>query len=163
MEGQLITTYYEADHDRLDELFRQFQASKRSDFRKAKDFFRQFKIGLQRHILWEEQVLFPLFEERTGMKEVGPTAVMRREHSQIKEFLEAIHDKIRQKNPASDEEETGLLEILGAHNQKEEQILYPAIDRLLKNQDREVVFEKMAGITGEELGSCCAEHQEARS
>jgi len=159
METESITTYYEADHDRLDELFRNFQASKRPDFRKAKDFFRQFKIGLQRHITWEEEILFPLFEEKTGMKGTGPTEVMRREHKQVRDLLEAIHQKVKEQDPESGTEERALLEVLGAHNRKEEQILYPTIDRLLNDQDRDAVFQKMAGITGEELGSCCAEHQ----
>ena len=156
MEVQSVTTYYEADHDRLDELFQHFQISKRTDVPKAKDFFRQFKIGLQRHILWEEQILFPLFEERTGMKGMGPTEVMRREHKQIRDLLEAIHWKVQAQDPESDTEETALLEVLGAHNQKEEHILYPAIDRLLSDQQRKDVFHRMEGVTGEELGACCS-------
>ena len=28
--------------------------------------WKEFKIGLQRHIVWEESVLFPRFEHKTG-------------------------------------------------------------------------------------------------
>ncbi|MBI4436679.1 MAG: hemerythrin domain-containing protein [Candidatus Omnitrophica bacterium] len=163
MDKQLIAPYYEADHDRLDGLFRNFQSSKRSDFSKAKESFREFKIGLQRHIIWEEEILFPLFEEKAGMKGMGPTEVMRQEHRQIKNLLEAIHHKVAKQDPGSDAEETALLEVLGAHNQKEEKILYPAIDQFLSDQDREVVFRRMKGVRGEELGSCCGGHQETGS
>jgi len=158
MESESITRYYEADHDRLDGLFRNFQASKRSNFQKAKDSFREFKIGLQRHILWEEHILFPLFEEKTLMKGTGPTEVMRREHIQIKDLLEAIHHKVQAQDSESDQEEEALLEVLGAHNQKEEHILYPAIDRLLSPDERKHVFHRMEGVTGEELGTCCSGH-----
>ena len=158
MEEQSIATYYETDHDRLDDLFKQFQASKRSDFVRAKDCFRQFKIGLQRHIVWEEEILFPVFEARTGMKETGPTKVMRSEHRQIRDFLEAIHLKVQHQDPDSDAEESRLLEVLGSHNQKEEQILYPMIDRLLGNQERQEIFVRMNKVSGEELGSCCSGH-----
>ena len=64
---------YEQDHDRLDELFKTFQQLKRSDFPKAKEAFKEFKFGLQRHIVWEEDLLFPLWEKKTGMSEGGPT------------------------------------------------------------------------------------------
>ncbi len=158
MEKQSIATYYEADHDRLDDLFKQFQASKRSDFVRAKDCFRQFMIGLQRHIAWEEEILFPTFEAQTGMKEAGPTEVMRSEHRQIRDFLEAIHRKVQHQDPESDAEESGLLEVLGAHNQKEEQILYPMIDRLLGNQERQEIFMRMKAVSGEESGICGSAH-----
>jgi hemerythrin superfamily protein len=55
MENQrLITAYFEADHDRLDSLFRHFQLHKRSDMEKAKSYFKVFLQGLKRHIVWEE-------------------------------------------------------------------------------------------------------------
>jgi iron-sulfur cluster repair protein YtfE (RIC family) len=158
METQSIATYYEADHDRLDDLFKQFQASKRSDFVRAKHCFRQFKIGLQRHIVWEEEILFPFFEKETAMKGGGPTEVLRSEHRQIRDFLEAIHSKVLHQDQESDAEESGLLELLGSHNQKEQQILYPMIDRLLGNQERQDIFMRMKKVSGEELGSCCFGH-----
>ena len=76
-EQKTIREFYEQDHDRLDELFKTFQQLKRSDFAKAKEAFKEFKFGLQRHIVWEEDLLFPLWEEKTGMSEGGPTFVMR--------------------------------------------------------------------------------------
>ena len=156
MEKQSIATFYEADHARLDNLFKQFQAFKRSAFVRAKACFRQFKIGLQRHIIWEEEILYPIFERETGMKEGGPTDVMRSEHRQIRDFLEAIHRKVQRQDPESDAEESGLLKVLGSHNDKEEQILYPMIDRLLGGQECQEIFTRMKNVSGEELGSCCS-------
>src|SRR5574341_1194166 len=79
------------DHDRLDDIFKNFRTVKNEDLKKAKPLFHDFKIGLQKHIVWEEEILFPIFEKKTGMYETGPTAVMRMEHRQIKDFLEKIH------------------------------------------------------------------------
>jgi len=73
---------------------------------------------------WEEEILFPLFEKKTGMQ-FGPTYVMRNEHKEIAAHLESIHKKVQKADPSSDREEQKLLEVLGAHNQKEEAILYP--------------------------------------
>jgi regulator of cell morphogenesis and NO signaling len=150
-----ISKYFEADHDRLDDLFKNFQKTKRSDFPKAKGFFKDFKFGLQRHIVWEEEILFPLFEEKTGMKSGGPTFVMREEHRQIAAALEAIHEKVKNADPNSDLDENNLLTLLGQHNLKEENILYPAIDRVASDVERKAVFEAMEKIPEERYALCC--------
>jgi iron-sulfur cluster repair protein YtfE (RIC family) len=150
-----IKTYFEKDHDRLDELFRNFQKLKRVDYSKAKEFFKEFKFGLQRHIVWEEEILFPIFEQKTGMAYSGPTRVMRVEHEQIGKQLEAIHEKVQKRDPDSDEEEHRLLSLLSLHNQKEEYILYPAIDKSLSDAERAAVFAAMKNIPEERYKVCC--------
>jgi iron-sulfur cluster repair protein YtfE (RIC family) len=157
-EQKTISAFYEQDHDRLDELFKTFQKLKRSDFSKAKEAFKAFKFGLQRHIVWEEGVLFPLWEEKTGMSEGGPTSVMRAEHRQIGQHLEAIHGKVADQNPDSDQEEQALLDLLGSHNMKEERVLYPAIDQLTSAEERETVFQNMKNIPEERYKLCCGQH-----
>jgi regulator of cell morphogenesis and NO signaling len=159
-EHKTIRTFYEQDHDRLDELFKTFQKLKRSDFTKAKEAFKDFKFGLQRHIVWEEDLLFPLWEEKTGMSEAGPTFVMRAEHRQIGQQLEAIHDKVAEQNPDSDPEEEALLAILSSHNMKEERVLYPAIDQATTQDERNAVFRDMDQIPEDRYRVCCEIHQE---
>ena len=56
-EPKTVSTFYAQNHDRLDELFKTFQKLKRSDFPKAKEAFTAFKLGLQRHSVWEEDLL----------------------------------------------------------------------------------------------------------
>ena len=150
-----ITEFFEQDHDRLDELFKTFQQSKRSDFPKAKDAFKEFKFGLQRHIVWEEDLLFPIWEQKTGMSDSGPTPVMRNEHRQIGQQLEAIHQKVADQNPDSDREEQALLDLLGSHNRKEERALYPAIDKVTSPEERQNVFLNMDNIPEERYRLCC--------
>ena len=157
-EQETISAFYEQDHDRLDELFKTFQKLKWSDFAIAKEAFKAFKFGLQRHIVWEEDVLFPLWEEKTGMSEGGPTFVMRAEHRQIGQQLEAIHGKVTEQNPDSDQEEQALLDLLGSHNMKEERVLYPALDQLASAEERETVFQNMKNIPEERYKLCCGQH-----
>lgn len=151
-----VTVYYEHDHDRLDILFRDYQHLKRADFPKAKESFKQFMFGLQKHIVWEEDILFPLFEQKTGMHNGGPTEVMRMEHRMIKKHLEAIHDKVRVGNPDTDSDEMLLLNTLMNHNEKEERILYPAIDRTMNGEEREKVYQTMQNIPEERYKHCCS-------
>src|SRR3989338_3068433 len=157
MTTTTIASYYEKDHDRLDSLFKQFQTLKNSNFDEAKANFREFNRGLRRHIVWEEEIILPLFEAKTGMKDSGPTAVMRMEHREIHKALEAIHDKVRNRSTDSDEDEARLLAVLSAHNQKEESILYPTIDRLAMEQERTEVFKKMEEMPVD-TGTCCGGH-----
>jgi len=131
------------DHDRLEEIFRGFRNAKVADLEKGRALFAEFKEGLERHIFWEEEILFPLFESRTGMRDVGPTAVMRTEHQTIKEILRKIDDSLAARNVRTEELEKELLEVLGAHNDKEEHILYPWIDNTVTEGDRKNAFEKM--------------------
>ena len=157
-EQNTITALYAEDHDRLDELFKTFQASKRSDFAKAKDAFKEFKVGLQRHIVWEEELLFPMWEEKTGMIEDGPTPVMRFEHEQIKQLLDAIHRKVESQDLNSDQEEQALLNLLGSHNRKEEKALYPAIDNVTNADERDTIFTTMKTIPEDRGNTCCSGH-----
>jgi iron-sulfur cluster repair protein YtfE (RIC family) len=156
VEATSISIYYEEDHDRLDQLFRKFQEFKTKDFSRAKEFFVSFKFGLQRHIVWEEEVLFPLFENATGLVDQGPTYVMRLEHRLIGEKLELIHKKVQLKDPNSDSEEQELLSILSSHNDKEEKVLYPAIDQIAQQSGKtNEVFKQMREIPEERYKTCC--------
>ncbi|UVT16114.1 MAG: hemerythrin domain-containing protein [Nitrospira sp.] len=157
-EQRTITAFYAEDHDRLDELFKTFQTSKRSDFVKAKEAFKAFNVGLQRHMLWEEELLFPVWEENTGMIEDGPTPVMRHEHSQIKQLLGAIDQKVERQNLDTDQEEQALLTKLSSHNRKEERALYPAIDQVTSEEERAAVFTNMQSIPEDRYNAGCGPH-----
>ena len=142
-----ILEFMSKDHDSLDNLFEEFNKLRKSDISRAKPLFLNFSAGLQAHIAWEEDILFPIFERGTGMYDTGPTAVMRMEHGHIKNFLEEISGKVL----ADELDELGikLLEVLGSHNQKEENILYPAIDNLTNEQEKKQAIERMTELPSE--------------
>jgi regulator of cell morphogenesis and NO signaling len=154
-----VSSCFEEDHDRLDALLASFHELKRSEFERAKERFREFKFGLQRHIVWEEELLFPLWEQRTGLTDRGPTIVMREEHRRIGKALEALHQKVRQGDPECDAEEQELLRLLSAHNVKEERILYPSIDSQLSEEDRRALFAQMSALPEERYHICCGTHE----
>lgn len=139
---QSIHQHYSEDHDRLDELFHRFQQLKPTDRNGALEAFREFKTGLERHIVWEEEILFPSFEQK--FRQVGgPTAVMRREHQEIRKCLDAIAGKLAHSDFDTEADEKGLLSLLRPHNQKEEEILYPMIDQATGPQERTEIFAEM--------------------
>lgn len=149
-----VLNFMGEDHDRLDGIFKEFKNIKTTDKNKARNLFHEFKIGLQKHIVWEEEILFPLFENKTGMRDTGPTAVMRMEHKKIKDFLERIHCSLS-KNVQTNDLEEGLIEVLTEHNNKEEDILYPWIDNSVSEQEKEEAFTKMENLPPEKYNKCC--------
>ena len=142
-ETRTISGFFQGDHDRLDALLQSFQALKRENFSKAKDAFTRFKSGLERHIRWEEEILFPLWEDKTGMVDGGPTFVMRHEHRRIEEQLRAIDQNLVQDNADDAEPEQVLLAMLAAHNLKEERVLYPAIDQATTSEERSDILKQI--------------------
>ena len=152
-----ITDFMVQDHDRLDGLFRDFQSAKTRDVAKAKECFSEFKRGLQRHIVWEEEFLFPRFEERTGAGNGGPTSVMRLEHRRIKGLLDGVHDRVAAGRMDTDEYERELKDVLLVHNTKEESILYPGIDGCLAEAEAAGLIKAMQALPAERFEHCCSE------
>ena len=150
-----VVNFMEKDHDRLDRLFKEYQTLKDKDLGKAKKRFHQFKIDLQKHIVWEEEILFPVFESKMDMFDTGPTAVMRMEHRQIKESLEKIHEKIAKGEAPANTLDEELVQILTDHNNKEESVLYPWIDNAVTEAERLELFQRMEALPPEKFNQCC--------
>jgi hemerythrin-like domain-containing protein len=132
LQGQRPSEVLSLDHDRLDGLLRDARAAAaRDDLDRARQLLGEFRDGLERHIRLEEEVLFPAFEERTGITR-GPTVVMRYEHTLIRAFLSEMTHALGGDDAAGfGTAATALEGILGPHNVKEENVLYPAVDRAL--------------------------------
>lgn len=141
-----VTRYLSWDHDRLDGLLGEATTRvENGQLAQALSLFRAFDAGLRRHIRIEEDVLFPLFEARTGTRTGGPTVVMRAEHRAIESEL----DRMRLALELGDASEyaSGLATlhgVLGAHNLKEESVLYPTTDDLLEASERLELVDRLS-------------------
>jgi iron-sulfur cluster repair protein YtfE (RIC family) len=144
MSAPSINNFLTEDHDRLDGLLESFQEWRTKDSAKAKDFLTQFTVGLQRHLRWEESILFPLFEQKTGQS--GLTNTLRGEHEEIREWLAALNRKVEQNDADCDHDEKMLVEELGGHNAREEYALYPELDKLLTEEEQKATFEVIAAV-----------------
>jgi uncharacterized protein (DUF2249 family)/hemerythrin-like domain-containing protein len=127
--SRTVSDYLGFDHRRLDGILPDVtQRVANADFAVARERFAEFTCGLDRHIEAEEQILFPDFERRTGMKS-GPTVVMRAEHIEIRKWMAAAAAALDAQDPAGFRDALGQLrDVLEGHNLKEEQILYPMAD-----------------------------------
>ena len=142
-----ILKFMSIDHDRLDNKIKKYSTEKLVDIERAESIFLSFKSELERHIIWEEDILFPVFERKTGIKDGGPTSVMRIEHIEIKKYLQEIKRKLHVKKIQDPcKEEVALFKVLESHNQKEENILYPGIDNLTSEQEKDQMIKQISAI-----------------
>ena len=132
------------DHDRLDELEKQaFNRLAVGDRAAAQAAWSEFTVGLRRHIRFEEELLFPAFEERLGVTPAaGPTAVMRGEHREIERLIEAIGQAFTG-GEAAGPLRLALHRVLGEHNLKEERMLYPTTDQALDPEERDALVARI--------------------
>lgn len=127
-----VTEYLQADHQRLDAIVPDVERlAGAGSLAESRARFGAFVDGLSRHIDVEEQILFPTFEEKTGMTS-GPTVVMRREHVEIRAAMARVSAALDAGDTATAHEALAeLTALLEAHNMKEERMLYPMTDRAL--------------------------------
>jgi hemerythrin-like domain-containing protein len=122
--------FFTADHRVCDEMWAAVEAAADADDAAAtRAAFAAFDTAMRRHFDMEEQVLFPAFEEATGMT-MGPTRVMRGEHEQMRALLSQMAAAASNTDALLDQGDT-LLMFIQQHNLKEEGMLYPMADARL--------------------------------
>jgi iron-sulfur cluster repair protein YtfE (RIC family) len=135
-----ILEYLTGDHRRIDTVYAQLEdAVVEKEEENIKKYYADFSASMEKHLKGEEEIMFPAFEKTTG-NSMGPTQVMRLEHGQMRELISAMGRAVE----ANDNKKLqGLLEtmmiLIQQHNMKEEQILYPMIDRTMGAEASELV------------------------
>ncbi|MDD5717395.1 MAG: hemerythrin domain-containing protein [Sulfuricurvum sp.] len=128
----MILEFMRDDHRACDHLYTEAEAAVLAkDLEKAASLFQDFAEATLHHFDMEEKELFITFEKRTGMMG-GPTQMMRYEHQQLRTLLESMRLALSENRP-NDFFGIGesMMIMLQQHNMKEEQMLYPMIDRAL--------------------------------
>jgi iron-sulfur cluster repair protein YtfE (RIC family) len=132
-----LTHFLSLDHHRLDALLAAAKHSLHAgDLVRGFERFSEFREGLECHIAAEEEVAFPVFEALAGAAACGPTSVMRREHLEIRRLMRDVAFELER---GGDGVHTTPLAALTAriyaHNGKEERILYPSMDQVLRDTE----------------------------
>jgi len=128
-----ITAYMQRDHVLIDGILeRAAGAAAAPDFAALERETGLFLQRLALHIEMEERLLFPAFEERTGMGGGGPSAQMRAEHELMQGIFLQMRAAVDAKDAAAWQRASqALLEVLAPHNLKEEQMMYPMLDQVM--------------------------------
>jgi iron-sulfur cluster repair protein YtfE (RIC family) len=147
-----VTGVLGLDHRRLDAILADAKhALAAGDFALASARFAVFRDSLARHIVVEEEIVFPAFESLAGPSAGGPTQVMRAEHRELRRLMAEIAASLAR---GGDEERATPLAALTAriyaHNGKEERILYPLVDRVAREAGAldSLVARVRSGVSG---------------
>ena len=126
-----VTEHLATDHRRLDAILAEVRSLVQAGaLPQAGTRFTEFQCGLDHHIDVEEQILFPLFEQMTGLRDGGPTFVMRGEHVEIHRLMDDTTAVLQTGDQAqADAALDSLMDVLASHNMKEERVIYPMTDR----------------------------------
>jgi len=121
-----IPEFMTIKHRECDDVFIEAEtAVSQKDWVLAENKLHEFQKELLLHLDAEENILFPEFEQATGIVS-GPTQVMRMEHGQMRELLKDLENALLTKDS---DKYLGLSEtlmiLMQQHNMKEENMLYP--------------------------------------
>ncbi len=133
---QGLTAWFARCHRTCDDLWAQVEtAVEKGNEAEIVSTTSQFVAKTQKHLQIEEELLFPMLGQATGMGTFGPVGVMLAEHEQMKRLLQLIEEHSQNGNGEQviDLGDT-LLMLTQQHNIKEEQILYPMSEDVLASQ-----------------------------
>ncbi len=121
----------------------------------AADFFKNFADRC--HHGKEEKLLFEKLIQRGMSGEVGPIAVMLREHEDGRMHVRKMDELAGVKRDAKTTNELirhtrGYVELLSQHIQKEDNVLYPMANQILTSEDQEDLREGFEKVEEEIMG-----------
>lgn len=140
---ETVSQRYGDDHDRLDALFQRFRALRATAPGEAARTLGEFKAGLLRHMRWEDEILFPEFDARARCHSGSPTVFLTWEHEHLRRYLDRVEQHLSSQTVESEVERIVFFSLLGAHNRKEEHLVYSRLDEWLEPEDRLRVFAAM--------------------
>jgi hemerythrin-like domain-containing protein len=127
-----LVQYLTDQHREADGFWAEVEnAAGKKDAAGASAAFERFDRSMRQHLAYEEEVLFPEFEQATGMVG-GPTMVMRAEHKQMRALLDQLRGAVTKSDHAAvlDVGDT-LFTLIAQHNMKEEGMLYRMSEQAL--------------------------------
>ena len=136
-----ISGFFEKDHDEIDQILATVDCARPGE---ALPRFEEFDRRLERHIVWEESLLFPSAVDAAPHLEQGPVGMMKMEHVRIRASKAEAVRCLRGGDAAGARRAIEeMLEALGPHNMKEERILYPLCDQLLAGPAAEALLARV--------------------
>jgi hypothetical protein len=132
------------DHRELDQKFEEFQATPPAAEGRRRALFDEFATELRRHIAVEERLLFPAFGEGDPSRRLL-VEVMLDEHRRIEDALQKIQVRLAGGPASSGDLETELLNVLWAHNAREEGSVYPWFDTHLSPDVARTLARELEG------------------
>ena len=142
-----VSMFMDADHQYLVRLLDEVIAEK-IDSQRAKNIFAIFSIHLEKHILLEDQILFPRFDEYIGVKKgMGPSVIAKRDHENILKLLDQVKQAFENYNLQKIHYAGHhLYRALTKHHEREGQIQYPLSNKFIPEDEWKSILFTIYGV-----------------
>ncbi len=138
------------EHTEFDDALAEHQrALVRGDLEVARDAFRRFSLALSHHARMEDEVVFPVYAPIGAGVVGGGLELLAAEHSKLGRVIESMSSELDELvAPLSPEtlvrwieREQMLKHLLQHHDQRERNLVYPALDAALDEGARRALWE----------------------
>jgi regulator of cell morphogenesis and NO signaling len=151
-------------HGQLDELFLEHQrVLLRLDLKTAAAALEAYTIELFAHMRDEEDVMIPLYRERAAAPVGGAAEIFLGEHDKMRQYLVLFKLELAKLTDA-DDLERGVLFLLDSqhlfkrllvhHDTRERKMLYPLLDQITTEQERESLFARLNSLPTITTAAC---------
>ena len=140
-------------HRQLDELFLEHQcALMQLDLNRAASLLDEYEAQLLAHIRDEEELMIPLYQQRAAAPIGAASEIFLGEHEKLRQFLGLFKQEIAKINQSDDVERAALFlidsqhifkRLLVHHDTREKKMLYPLLDEVTTESERESLFERL--------------------
>ena len=137
-------------HKQLDELFLEHQRSLlRLDLMAASDALEAYTIELFAHMQDEEEWMIPMYRERAEVPVGGAAEIFLGEHDKMRQYLLLFKEELTKMAEVEDLERAVIFlldsqhifkRLLVHHDTREKKMLYPLLDQVTTEQERESLF-----------------------
>jgi iron-sulfur cluster repair protein YtfE (RIC family) len=145
-------------HQQLDELFLEHQrALLRLDLDRASTLLEAYEAELLAHMRDEEELMIPMYRERAEAPVGGTAEIFLGEHDKMRQYLLLFKEELTKLAETEDLERAVIFlldsqhifkRLLVHHDTRERKMLYPLLDQVTTEQERESVFAKLLAFQG---------------
>lgn len=135
------------DHRELDTVFEEFRTTPVDEPARRTERFHAFAEELRTHIALEEEHLFPRFGEGDPVRH-AMVETMLEEHRRILDVLVRTEGRLAGGDGRTEDLEEELINVLWAHNAREENAVYPWFDEHLSPAESDPVVRTLTRRPG---------------
>lgn len=139
MENKYILDLMVSQHALIEALFFVFKNDIKGGAEKAKASFANFTEELKKHFSMEEEAIFNF----STWKKVEIAETIKHLEKEHKEMANIVDKMAQGLEKVSEKEIENLYGILLNHRKKEEEVLYPEIDKELDERERSIIIARI--------------------
>lgn len=138
-----VSGFYCDDHRRLDRLWERIENDRGTGPAEIRTEFEEFRAGLERHMEWEELLLFPLLEKAGAPDMQSRADLLCWEHRHLRLWLARVAENLDRTDDAANLERQAFRGLLAGHNDFEERLVYPSLETAATAEQRRLLWERM--------------------